>query len=888
MEYIKASGLAISADVNDSNINGGIIADDSINQGIEPVTPSTETSKDIKTQLTFVQQQYQNLQTRYTALFHLNQLSQECDQLDKFYQQVHRITASLMTANNFYIVNYDQTFSTVEFVYFVDEKDERPQGSIEFEHLQGSFTHLVIESMQPLLVTPFMAKQLADNGKSKVHGTACTDWLGVPLLHNGLVIGAMVVQSYSDKTAYSEQDLTMLTFAAQHVVGAMIRLQDKERLTSAVNARTRELMAQIREREKSELLQESLFRISELTGNTSIEIDDFYAKVHNIVGQLINATNFFIAKLNQVDNSLLFSYVVDENEDSLAKDYQPRQLSNHFCELVLARKATVLLSEQDIRILHQQGKIKKPDESIHSWLGVPLIYSEQLLGVMVIQSYTTGTTYTQQDAELLNFVSTHVSGAIKRREALDIERQSHERLEHQVKIRTQALVEEISHRKQAEKKLKHTATHDSLTGLPNRTIFIDLLNHAIECHKRKPELDFAILFLDLDRFKVVNDSLGHHAGDILLKLIARELSAIVRGKDTVARLGGDEFVILIEDLTYNEKAFEIAQRITDFLNQPFTIENQLVYTGTSIGILFSDDRYHSADTMLRDADTAMYHAKDCGKGRYEVFDDSMHQKVQNALSLEADIREAIEWHEFEPFFQPIIKLDQEELIGFEALARWQSTKRGFVYPNDFIPLAEETQLIQAIDLQILEKSCAQLRKWQQKLDRHDLYVSCNLFCQQFFSPSLPGDIASILTKTGLKPQYLRVELTERALLENTDIVLKNMQALKQLGVKILLDDFGTGYSSLSYLHRFPIDVIKIDRSFISNVHEHENNRAIIKAIIDLAVNLNMETVGEGIENLADALLLQQMDCLYGQGFYFSKPMSATAMEQYLVANDISG
>jgi diguanylate cyclase (GGDEF)-like protein len=835
-------------------------------------------------ELEILQKQYKDLHLRYSALFNLNRLSQECNDLNHFYPQVHRTIASLMTAENFFIVTYDQTFSTLEFVYHVDEKDEKPEGIKDYNDYSGSFTHLVIESLQPILVTPVIEKQLKDNGKIKQFGSAGTDWLGIPLLHNGLAIGVMAVQSYSEKIRYTEQDLNMLTFAGQHVVGAMIRLQDKERLTSAVNARTQELMAQIREREKSELLQESLYRISELANDASFDINNFYSKVHNIVGQLINATNFFIAKYDLESDTIEYVYVVDEESNHTQKFFQTRKLSNHYSELVIRQQKTILLSKQDMNALFESGKTRQPTSGEHSWLGVPLLYSGKLLGVMVLQSYTTDTTYTQQDAELLNFVSNHVSAAIKRREASEIERQSHELLEQQVKLRTLALEEEIVQRKQAEKRLKHTASHDSLTGLPNRAVFLDLLNHAIACNKRKPDLSFAILFLDLDRFKVVNDSLGHHAGDTLLKLIACELSAIVRGKDTVARLGGDEFVILIEDLDSDKEAFDVAQRITEFLKEPFVINNQLVFTGTSIGILFSDIRYDNADTMLRDADTAMYHAKDSGKGRYEVFDASMHQRVQNALTLEADIREAIEWQEFVPYYQPIIKLENEEIRGFEALARWKSTKRGFVLPNDFIPLAEETNLVQAIDLQILKKSCQQLKIWQETLSRHDLYVSCNLFCNQFFSATLPDDIENILIETGLKAENLRVELTERALLENTEIVLSNMKALKRLGVKILLDDFGTGYSSLSYLHRFPLDVLKIDRSFINNVHEHKNNRAIIKTIVDLATNLRMATIGEGIENIEDAQLLKKMDCSYGQGFYYAKPMPASEMKQYIINN----
>lgn len=850
------------------------------NQGVS-IQNSTELAEE---KFQVLQAQYQELELRYTALFNLNQLSQECENLNRFYAQVHTSIASLMTAENFYIVTYDQTFSTLEFVYYVDEKDEAPVGVIDYSEYSGSFTSLIIDSLQPLLITPALEEQLKENGKITPHGTSGTDWLGVPLLHNDLVIGVMVVQSYSEDTRYTEQDLNMLTFAGQHVVGAMVRLQDKERLTSAVNARTQELMAQIREREKSELLQESLYRISELANNASFDINVFYSKVHNIIGQLINATNFFIAKYHQENDTIEYVYVVDEESNHTRCYFQTRKLSNHHSELVIRQKKTILLTKQNMQDLFKSGQTREPTANEHSWLGVPLMYSGELLGVMVIQSYSPKTTYTQQDAELLNFVSNHVSSAIKRRESSEIERQSHELLEQQVKLRTLALEEEINQRKEVEKKLKHSASHDSLTGLPNRAVFVDLLNHAIACNKRKPELAFAILFLDLDRFKVVNDSLGHHAGDTLLKLIAHELTAILRDKDTVARLGGDEFVILIEDLDSDKEAFEIAKRITELLREPFVINKQVVFTGTSIGILFSDKRYDNADTMLRDADTAMYHAKSCGKGRYEVFDSSMHQRVQNALSLESDIREAIEKEEFVPYYQPILKLDNEKIHGFEALARWPSDKRGFVFPDEFIPLAEETNLVQSIDFQIMKKSCQQLKIWQETLCRHDLYVSCNLFCNQFFSPTLPNDIEKILNETGINPENLRVELTERALLENTDIVLANMKALKRLGVKILLDDFGTGYSSLSYLHRFPIDVLKIDRSFINNVHEHENNRAIIKTIVDLATNLNMDTVGEGIENAEDAKLLQKMDCAYGQGFYYAKPMPAHEMEQYICLN----
>ena len=409
------------------------------NTGSEKSRKDNQLEADKPDELVLLQQQYKNLEMRYTALFRLNQLSQECEDLKDFYPQVHRTIASLMTADNFFIVSYDQTFSTLEFVYYVDEKDQKPEGVIDYSNLSGSLTHLVIESMQPLLVASELGKKLLENNDIKLYGTLGNGWLGVPLLHNDVVIGVMVVQSYSETELYTEQDLSMLTFAAQHAVGAIIRLQDKERLMSAVHARTQELMMQIRERDKSELLQESLYRISELTNDASFNINVFYSKVHNIIGQLIHAKNFFIAKYDEESDTIEYVYVADEESNQQETFYQKRKSPDQYSKLVISQQKTILLSKEDMRVLFEEGQAQEPSAGEHSWLGVPLVYSGQLLGVMVLQSYSRLTTYSQQDSELLNFVSNHVSTAIKRREASDIERESHERLEQQVKLRTLAL-----------------------------------------------------------------------------------------------------------------------------------------------------------------------------------------------------------------------------------------------------------------------------------------------------------------------------------------------------------------------------------------------------------------------------------------------------------------
>lgn len=834
------------------------------------------TSAKIKTitphnaELQYLKDKYQTLQERYNALFTLNKLLHECDDINNFYIQVHNIITSLITAENFSIALYDRTFDTIEYVYHQDQKYSLAQKTYSRVELKGSISHYLMEQAEPLFLTQQAIQTLASNKEIEQYPADLADWLGVPLIENETVIGFICVFSYQEIARDFEQDLDLLKFIAQQIKAGISRFHDQEQLRRAVDARTQELMAQIREREHSELLQESLYKISELSNNSGIEIDKFYHQVRNIVGQLINAENFYIARYDANTEALSSVFMVDQQID---KTESNEPLLNDYTKLVVIKKQTVLLDENAINQLAQTFKIESLCQLPKSWLAVPLITDGEIIGVMVIQSYQENIVYSEQDADLLNFVARHVSSAMKRRELLEFERKSHELLEEKVRHRTKALQEEIKQRKIAERQLTYAASHDSLTGLPNRSVFLDLLNHAIACKKRKPNVQFALLFLDLDRFKVVNDSLGHHAGDALLQIVSKELKSIIREKDTVARLGGDEFVILIEDLSDTQEAFEVANRITHLLEQPIVVENTPVFIGTSIGVLFSDERYKSADVMLRDADTAMYQAKEKGKGRFEVFDTSMQLKVQNALTMEADIRQAIDVQEFIPYFQPIVRLKDQKIVGFEALARWQSHKRGFVYPNDFIPIAEETGLVKAIDFQVFEKSCLAIKQLQKNLGLSDLYVSCNLYCDHFFSPQLPYDILAIIKRVGIKPEQVRIELTERALLDNKKIVLENMQTLKKLGVKILLDDFGTGYSSLSYLHRFPIDVLKIDRSFITNIHDQGKHRAIIKTIIDLAANLNMATVGEGIENLADAKLLNQMECQYGQGYYFAKPMS---------------
>ena len=425
--------------------------------------------------------------------------------------------------------------------------------------------------------------------------------------------------------------------------------------------------------------------------------------------------------------------------------------------------------------------------------------------------------------------------------------------------------------------------YDPLTGLPNRILFMDRLAHSLRRFKRHREYDFAVLLLDLDRFKIVNDSLGHHIGDKLLIELAQRLNLCVRDGDTVARFGGDEFTILLDEITDVSDATRVAERIQEALQSPFILDGHEVFTSASVGIALSATGYEIPNDVVRDADTAMNRAKALGKARHEMFDRAMHTQSSRRLQLETDLRRAVEREEFEVFYQAIVDLADEMIIGFEALVRWTHPERGRVFPDEFVGIAEETGLILPIDRYVMREACRQTKEWQEKFG--PLSISVNLSAKQFALRDIVYVIDSVLQDTGLAPTDLKLEITESALMDNQDSAAEIFHEIKKRNVQLGLDDFGTGYSSLSYLHRFPLDTLKIDRSFVSRMNESPGeHEAIVRTIVNLAQNLKFKTVAEGIETIDQLHSLQALDCLYGQGYYFSKPMPAAEAEQLLKEN----
>lgn len=443
---------------------------------------------------------------------------------------------------------------------------------------------------------------------------------------------------------------------------------------------------------------------------------------------------------------------------------------------------------------------------------------------------------------------------------------------------------DITERKRAEEQLLHDAFHDTLTGLPNRAVLKERLERAIARAKRREDYVFAVLFLDLDHFKIVNDSLGHMIGDQQLIAVARRLETCLRPGDTVARFGGDEFAILVEEITDISDAIRIAQRLQQHLALPFRLDGRDVFTTASIGITLSATGYSRPEDLLRDADIAMYRAKALGRARHEVFDTAMHTRAVARLQLETDMRRAVERQEFRVHYQPIVSLITGRIVGFEALVRWHHPERGLISPAEFIPVAEETGLIVPIGWWVLHEACRQTQAWQGQFTTDPpLSISVNLSGKQVMQPDLLEQIDQILQQTSFDARALTLEITESIIMANVASTTTMLSGLKARNIRLHIDDFGTGYSSLSYLHSFPIAALKIDRSFVSRMSGHGDGLEIVRAIRTLAGNLEMDVTAEGVETAEQLAQLRALQCEYGQGYFFSKPVAGEAAEVLMQA-----
>jgi len=831
------------------------------------------------------------------ALFAIADQASADREMPDVFRALHGIVASLMYAENFYIALYNTAHDTLRFAYYVDIADtDPPPQDHEFpmEDRRNSLTWYLVKGGRALMGT---LEQLRAQTAGAIadFGPDCVDWLGVPLLRGSQVVGGIVVQSYTENARFADEDRTLLTYVAQHIQTALERRMAHEELERRVAERTdalrdanRVLQQQVLERQRGERLQAALFRIAELA-NTTESTEEFYAAVHRVVGGLLYARNFYIALLSDDQSQLTFPYSVDEHD----QNRHPRALGQGLTEYVLRTGSALLADRAGLERLYGRGDAHPIGTRSRSWLGVPLICAERPVGVLAVQSHTDEHTYTPRDQELLTFVSYHIANALERKRNAETLKQAYSKLEQRVIERTGELAavnrdlrEQIMVRERVERQLKYENLHDALTGLPNRNFLIEKLGQALLAFRRDPRQRFAVLFLDLDRFKVVNDSVGHLIGDELLNEVGARIAAALEPRDLVARLGGDEFAIVLHSVEGPEDASSFAQRLIDTLNAPIRLGGKELFTSASIGIAMAAPHYLQAEELLRDADVAMYRAKNEGRHRFALFDERLHLEAMRLLDLEGDLRRAIARGEFVPFFQPILRLSNRRTVGYEALLRWRHPTRGLIEPGDFLGVAEDTGLAELIDWKIFERV---FEVTPALLSTGAEFVSINLSGRHFRSPTIGEDFLALLRQHYVAPASIRIEVTERTLIDNPASVKNILEAMRRDGLSLALDDFGTGYSSLSYLHQYPLQSLKIDRSFISELHsiETKGSVAVVRAIQALADSLDMEVIAEGIETDAQYVTLVELGCLYGQGFLFGRPQPASVWLERASAFDHS-
>ena len=808
------------------------------------------------------------------ALFAISDLAGSDRDMPSMLRGIHAIVSTLMYAENFFIVMHNAVRDTIRFLYYVDIKDpvapgngqDIPLGVIEhtltwYVTCDGKARRGNAEALRRQVVGP--VRQI---------GPDSYDWLGVPMLRDGQLGGALVVQSYRPDVGFSEEDQTLLEFVGSHILTALERKQGKEDLERRVQLRTRQLaeanrglQLEILERQRAEHLQVALFKIAELA-TADIDQAEFYRRVHKVVGGLLNAENFFIALLSDDRRQLTFPYSVD----AVRAPPATRPLGRGLSEYVLRRGEALRADNADIEEIARHGEIApgRSGAPAMSWLGVPLIVGDEVIGLVTVQSYRIEVVYSRADQELLSFVASQIANSLTRRRSAESLRRAYEQLEHRVEERTLALRKEIVERERVQDQLRHQVMHDSLTGLPNRGYLRERIERALMSVRRDPSHRCALLYLDVDRFKVINDSLGHLSGDQVLKEVASRLAGCVRHPDLVARLSGDEFAILLEQVDQPSLATAVAQRVADALSTPLPVAGKELQVTASMGIAIGDSRYGTADEVLRDADIALYRAKELGRKRYELFDETLARNVVDVLTLEGELRQALQHDQFEPYYQPISRLDSGKVVGYEALIRWNHPKRGVLPPADFLKVAEDSGLIEAIDWRMFELGCRLLQQ-----GCADTFMTLNVSALHLRHADFDTRLVNLLEATGLAASRLVVEVTEGSLLDNPERVRATLERLRAIGIGAALDDFGTGYSSLSYLHSLPLRILKIDRAFVQELDKGDNSSSttVVAAILALARALNIQVIAEGIETGTQRDVLLAMGCEMGQGYLLGRP-----------------
>ncbi|WP_150639343.1 EAL domain-containing protein [Pseudomonas fluorescens] len=810
------------------------------------------------------------------VLYEITYLASSTRDRSVFLVGAHRLLASLIDAENFYLALYDPHSGKIDYPYYVDIIDVDAVESSHYEYLDLkhlSLTGQVLTTGQPLLIDA--AGILAAQSEKRFFciGDRPEFWMGAPLKNaSDEVFGMLAMQVYDVSRTYSAEDRALFLVVARHVAMALDRILHREDLEATVIRRTLELSAlndalrqEVAERERAEHLQSALFQIAELSSQPG-DMAELFQTLHGIVGDLLFARNFYIALFDDATGEVTFPYFVDERQTTCPVARRGRR---GLTEYVIRQRRPCLIDPGEAERLSVQGEIELAEEYVrsYSWLGIPLFDGDVVRGVLAVQSYTSQERYTLRDQELLTFVSRHIDTALSRRTAAEAIHAANLKLEARVQNRTR----ELDH---ANAKLQHENAHDALTGLPNRTYLQQRLNLAWTQFGSEGG-HLAVMFIDLDRFKLVNDSHGHHFGDLLLMQAAHRLRGCLRDSDMLARLGGDEFSVLAPEAP-PEVVIDIAERILLAFDLPFLINGYEVFSSCSIGIVSADSQFHQEPAdLLRDADAAMYRVKSAGRDSYAVFNQEVRREVSDQVEREGALRNALKrTDELLPYFQPIVSVESGELLALEALIRWHQPGGRVIAPGEFLPDVEGLRLIGRLDLYMLTSIAAILAQ-PEHANWPPVHVNCSSYSMT--RPDFASDVLALLARYRVEPSRICLELTEGALVAEPALARLTMQQLADNGMSVVLDDFGAGFSSLSYVHQYRFSGLKIDKSFIFELTTSARSRAIVRAIVRMAESLDLSVVAEGVEDEATLVLLREMGAGQAQGYYFAKPMGLEAL-----------
>ncbi|MGK0502977.1 MAG: diguanylate cyclase (GGDEF)-like protein [Alteromonadaceae bacterium] len=838
-----------------------------------------EELREIIPQLQQLTNKYKRAERVQKALFDISELASSVSHLNRLYTAIHEIIADFMNADNFFVAFYEQDSQIVDFAYFVDEFDEQTVKQLPADSLMDGMTGFILRTGQHLFYKRAEEEVFAEDHGIKLVGSQPFELLGVPLKRGSQVIGAMVVQTYDEGVHYTQEDLEVLLFVSQHIVTTVDRVKNRELTERTIRERTRQLrkinddlQEEILERQKVESLQQALFEISELAANLEGDMSVFYSSLHEILARLISAPNCFISIIDESKQMLEFPYFSDMESE----DVEARPMGLGLTEFVLRTGQAELINPPRVLELAEAGEIdvsiaQTMLNSANSWLGSPLVVDGEVFGVIAVQTYGKHAKYTARDLELLRFVSHHIAVTMERKRSTEEIHRHNSELELRVAARTaeldranKYLKQQIEERKEIELKLIHDAHHDSLTDLPNRSMFTSRLELAVASKQRYTENYFAVLFIDLDRFKVINDTLGHHAGDEFLVEVARRIALCIRGHDLLARLGGDEFVVLLDNFEDLTDVQEVASRIINSISEPFLLDGREMYSGASIGIANLESYYRSADEVLRDADAAMYQAKTLGRGRFVMFDKSMRDRLIEELELENEFRRALRDEEFEYFLQPVIDLRDNTTLYNEMYVRWCHPTFGKIAREQFRQVAEQSGLTLDLDLFQLRKAC-ELLAHAKATGEDKGRIAVNVSIIHLLQASMVNKMISLIDEYKISPHDLVFEFDENDLNRRSQFILPAIKKLKRAGVTLVLDNFGSGLASLSYLFAYPFEFIKIDHRFVRSLPRSQRNLKLIQSVMLISEHLKFKVIAEGVDSPAQLNALTDIECNYAQG-----------------------